>query len=43
MRFLAAHMDKIGGKAAFHEWASKTSNIKSLPEKVPAKKTGKTK
>jgi hypothetical protein len=40
-RFLAVHPEKIGGKKAFHEWASKT-NFRTLPEKVkPPKKAGK--
>lgn len=39
-RFLAVHPEKIGGKKAFHEWASKT-NFKTLPEKAPAKKQDK--
>jgi hypothetical protein len=38
--FLAEHPEKIGGKAAFKEWASKT-DFKHLPEKVPAKKKDK--
>jgi hypothetical protein len=37
MRFLAANPEKIGGRNAFHEWASKTK-ISALPEKAPAKK-----
>ena len=38
--YLAEHPEKIGGKKAFHEWASKT-NFKQLPEHVPAKKKDK--
>jgi hypothetical protein len=40
-RFMYSHPDRLG-KKALKEWSDKT-DFKSLPEKVPAKKSGKSK